>query len=214
MKAHKETLDYIVTNEFLTNTNIVKMDEIRLDIRELMRFIEKVVMDPIISDFDDRIDKTNDADDEPVDFTVDDFKSLKEKVESYIKKHDNDALVYQVMNFEKPTPNAIRGFKAEVMKFAKDENEYEELFEEEAKIPVFVRKITGISQNAEELFIQYESGKGFNERQLKYIMELLNYISQNGKFERKDLLREELNFGSLFNSVEINMLLNDIENRL
>ena len=45
-------------------------------------------------------------------------------------------------------------------------------------------------------------------------MELLNYISQNGKFERKDLLREELNFGSLFNSVEINMLLNDIENRL
>ena len=100
------------------------------------------------------------------------------------------------------------------MKFAKDENEYEELFEEEAKIPVFVRKITGISQNAEELFIQYESGKGFNERQLKYIMELLNYISQNGKFERKDLLREELNFGSLFNSVEINMLLNDIENRL
>ena len=214
VKAHKETLDYIVTNEFLTNTNIVKMDEIRLDIRELMRFIEKVVMDPIISDFDDRIDKTNDADDEPVDFTVDDFKSLKEKVESYIKKHDNDALVYQVMNFEKPTPNAIRGFKAEVMKFAKDENEYEELFEEEAKIPVFVRKITGISQNAEELFIQYESGKGFNERQLKYIMELLNYISQNGKFERKDLLREELNFGSLFNSVEINMLLNDIENRL
>lgn len=214
VKAHKETLDYIVTNEFLTNTNIVKMDEIRLDIRELMRFIEKMVMDPIISDFDDRIDKTNDADDEPVDFTVDDFKSLKEKVESYIKKHDNDALVYQVMNFEKPTPNAIRGFKAEVMKFAKDENEYEELFEEEAKIPVFVRKITGISQNAEELFIQYESGKGFNERQLKYIMELLNYISQNGKFERKDLLREELNFGSLFNSVEINMLLNDIENRL
>ena len=100
------------------------------------------------------------------------------------------------MNFEKPTPNAIRGFKAEVMKFAKDENEYEELFEEEAKIPVFVRKITGISQNAEELFIQYESGKGFNERQLKY------------------MLREELNFGSLFNSVEINMLLNDIENRL
>ena len=45
VKAHKETLDYIVTNEFLTNTNIVKMDEIRLDIRELMRFIEKVVMD-------------------------------------------------------------------------------------------------------------------------------------------------------------------------
>lgn len=33
------------------------------------------------------------------------------------------------------------------MKFAKDENEYEELFEEEAKIPVFVRKITGISQS-------------------------------------------------------------------
>lgn len=101
-------------------------------------------------------------------------------------------LVYQVMNFEKPTPNAIRGFKAEVMKFAKDENEYEELFEEEAKIPVFVRKITGISQNAEELFIQYESGKGFNERQLKYIMELLNYIHKMESSNAKICLEKNL----------------------
>jgi len=44
--------------------------------------------------------------------------------------------------------------------------------------------------------------------------ELLKYIFQNGKLERKDLLREELYFGNLFDSVAINSVITDLEERL
>jgi type I restriction enzyme R subunit len=216
VEAQKEMLEYIVTDEFLTKTSIVQMDHIRLNVRELMRYIENEIIEPIISDFDDKIDKTNDAEDDPVDFTVsvDDFKTFREKVEFYIRNNKTDVLVYQITNFEKTTPNAVESFSLEVTKLAKDEDEYKGLFENDTNIPTFVRKTAGINQEAINVFIDFESNKGYNERQLNYIKELLKYISQNGKFERKDLLREELYFGDLFDSVAINSVIADVESKL
>ena len=216
VEAQKETLEYITTNDFLTKTSIVKMDNIRLNVRELMRYIEKESVEPIISDFDDKIDRTNDADDENVDLavTTDDFKSYKEKVEFYINHHKTDSLVYKISNFEKVTTDAVKEFKIEITKLAKSQDEYTGLFESDSEIPVFVRKTIGINIEAINGFLEFESAKGFNERQLHYMMELLKYISQNGKFERKDLLREELYFGDLFNSSEINSVITDVEDRL
>lgn len=40
------------------------------------------------------------------------------------------------------------------------------------------------------------------------------FISQNGHFNKADLLREELNFYGIFNSTEVGKLINDIENRM
>lgn len=97
---------------------------------------------------------------------------------------------------------------------AKDEEEYNTLFESDDDILTFVRKTAGIKPTAIDYFIEFESGKGFNERQLGYIRELLKFISQNGKFERKDLLREELYFGDLFDSVAINSVIEDVEAKL
>lgn len=216
VERQKEVLDYIVTDSFLTDTNVIKMEEIRVGLRELMRYIERAIIDPIISDFDDWIDKSNDADDEPVDFSgsVDDFKSLKEKVEDYIKSHDDNRLISQIENFEKVTSNTITEFKEEIGKMVKDEDEYNNLFGTDKDIVVFIRKRTGINPKAIELFVEYHAKKGYNKRQQGYIRELLKFISQNGSFERNDLLREELYFGDLFDSVTINSLIEDIEDRL
>lgn len=216
VEKQKDTLEYLISDEFLKDTNVVVMDEIRIKVRELMRYIEKEMMEPIVSDFDDSIDKSNDADDEPVDFTVtvDDFKTLKEKVEFYIKNHKSDVLVYQVSNFEKTTPGAIESFRLEVQKLANNSEEITELFENDRDLISFVRKVVGISPTAVTAFINHEASKGYNERQLKYITELLKYISQNGKFEKSDLLREELFFGELFNSAQINSVVKDVEEKL
>lgn len=217
VEVQREILEYIVTDAFLTDTSVTHMEDIRLKLRELMRYIEKVIIDPIVTDFDDWIDKSNDAEDEPVDFTVkiDDFKHFSERVEFYITNHPNDALVYQVSHFEKVTSDAIRGFKEEISGFAKDDEEYNSLFSCDEDIPVFVRKTVGISKSAIESFIDSKnSNDKFDSRQILYVKELLKFISKNGKFERSDLLREELLFGDIFDSITINSLLIDIEERL
>lgn len=210
--AHKETLEYIKSDDFLTKTTVSNMDNIRQEIRQLIKYIEKEIIEPIISDFDDKIISTEDADDDDVDFsvTVDDFKSLAEKVIFYIKTHLDDKLVYQVNNLIKPTDDAISAFKAEVIKTAKSNDEYEGLFSSDDEIVPFVRKSIGLNPDAVNKFIDLQSAKGLTDNQLNYTRELLNFIANNGKFERADLLRDELNFGEIFDNVSINALVADI----
>ena len=216
VEAQKDTLEYITTDKFLTQTSVAKMEDIRVNIRGLMRYIEKDVIEPIVSDFNDRIDKSYDAVDYDVDFTVtiDDFKTFEEKIEFYIEKHQSGLLISQVLNFSKVTSEAVEAFKCDVIKLAKTNDEYKDLFEQDEDIPVFVRRKCGIRKDAIDAFVKFESSRGYSNLQLRYIDELLKFISQNGRFEKKDLLREELNFGNLFDSSQINTIITDIEDRL
>ena len=80
------TRTFIQTDEFLIQTNASKMENIRKELRDLIRFIEKDIIDPIITDFTDNISSTNDAEDDSItDFetnitiNVEDFKTLEDK---------------------------------------------------------------------------------------------------------------------------------------
>lgn len=213
---HINTLNYVTSNDFINKSTVVTVEKIRKELRELMRYIDPNSFKPIISDFDDEINSFEDAVEDEVDFhvTVDDFKTLDEKALFLIQANPSIRLIYQVQNLIKPTEEAIKEFKSEIIKLAKTADEYNQLFKDDNDLVVFVRKNLELSPIAVEDFIQCEKNKGFDETQIKYLKELLIFISQNGKFERKDLLREELNFNGIFNNIQINNLISDIEERI
>jgi len=210
---HKETLQYMTTNEFVNDSTITKVNDIRIEIRDLMRYIESKEFKPIISDFDDEITSFGDAMDIEVNFkvTIDDFKTLKEKVLFYIQENTDIELVYQVQNLIKPTQDAIQAFKKEVIKIAKSADEYNETFKDDADLVKFIRINKEFNPIAFDRFIKQERLKGFNDSQIEYLRQLLLFVSQNGSFNKRDLLREELHFNKIFNSIEINNLIKDIE---
>ena len=104
--------------------------------------------------------------------------------------------------------------KTKILSFSKDLSEYETLFPSDTALTVFVRKNIETNPDAVDAFIEIQKAKGFSDKQCKYVRELLTFISQNGSFQRSDLLREELNFGSLFDNITIQSLLADIEARV
>ena len=206
--AHKESLTYVTTDDFLKNSTVTKVDEVRNELRELMRYIDPKDFKPIISDFDDEISSFNDAVEDEVNFhiTVDDFKSLEEKALFYIQTNPNTELVYQIQNIIKPSATSLAEFKNEIIKIAKTADEYNDLFKEDYDLVVFIRKNLELNPVAVESFADEEKAAGFNDMQVTYLKELLLFISQNGYFDKADLLREELNFNGIFNSIEIGKL--------
>ena len=136
---------------------------------------------------------------------------MEEKVVFFIHSNPEVRLVKEIQNLIKPSADAIAEFKKEVIKIAKTAEEYNELFKEDEDIVTFVRKNVEFLPSAVDAFLDKEKNKGLNEDQLKYIKELLLFISQNGDFKRQYLLRPELLFGELFNSSQINDLIVDIE---
>lgn len=214
--SHIDTLNHLKTDDFIKNTTATNMDAIRIEIRDLMRYIEREILEPIISDFDDQISNFDDAPDEDVDFTttVDDFKSYEEKVKFYISTHTNNNLIYRIVNLQPYEETDVLAFKNELKSFAKSKEEYELLFHSDKEIVHFIRKNIGINPSAIQEFLENQKSKGRTNVQLTYIKELITFINKNGKFERKDLLKEELHFAGLFDNLQIISLLQDLESVL
>ena len=210
---HEDALRFVASDELLKDNKVTKINEIRLEIRDLIRYIEREILEPIISDFNDKISSTEDAEDEDVDFTVtvDDFKTLEEKALFYIKSHHDEPVIKQIQNLIKPTAEAIARFKAEMSAIAKSVEEYNALFGTDEETVTFIRKNIEINPDSLDRFLNEQMTKGLNDMQLAYVKELITFIFQNGRFERTDLLREELNFGGLFDSIQIGRLIADIE---
>jgi hypothetical protein len=94
---------------------------------------------------------------------------------------------------------------------AKTAEEYNEVFDSDESLVIFVRKNIEINPIAVKNFIDHLMNLGFNEKQIEYTKELLIFINQNGQFNRSDLLIEELNFNGIFNSSEISLLIKEVE---
>lgn len=216
VQEHLNTLEYVKTDTFINDSEINRVDAIRQELRELMRFIETPPFRQIISDFDDEIVSFNDADEPDIDFrvTIEDFKTIEDKVLFFIQTNPNTELVNQIQNLIKPSEKAIESFKKEIIKIAKTADEFYSFFKDNNTIVTFIRKSLEFYPAAVEAFLKQERANGFDEAQILYIKNLLLFICQNGKFEKADLLKEELNFNGIFNNIQIKKLIEDIEERL
>lgn len=214
---HLELLKFIQTDEFLSQTNTSKMENIRKELRDLIRFIEKDIIDPIITDFTDNISSTDDAEDDSIsDFgtnseaKVEDFKTLEDKTISFIEQNPDFPIVAKIKKLQPYEENEVQAFKNEILKLAKSQEDYDKLFSNDIELTIFIRKNIIFDQQAINVFLEKQLEKR-NQEQVKYIKELLIFINQNGTFKVEDLIKnEELHFVELFNSEEIKDLINDI----
>ncbi|MCR4874732.1 MAG: DEAD/DEAH box helicase family protein [Clostridia bacterium] len=216
VSEHISTLEYVMTDEFINDSTVSKVDEIRDELRDLIRYIDKKVFDPIVSDFSDQISSFNDAIEDDVDFriTIDDFKTFEDKVKFYIESNPKNDLIYSVSHLIKPTANEIQALKNELVIIAKTADEYYSLFPEDKDIVRFVRSNIEFNPDSIAKFVGIFQDKGYNDMQLAYIKELLLFISENGSFDRQDLLRPELSFNGIMNSLEIKFLISKIQERI
>ncbi|MCF0217865.1 MAG: DEAD/DEAH box helicase family protein [Malacoplasma sp.] len=217
--SHINTLKYVASDTFINNATVTYVDKIRQELRDLMVFLDPSDIIPLVSDFKDEISTFEDAEENEVNLsiTVDDFKTLSEKVNFLIENNPDLPLVKQIQNLIKPTNDAIQDFRSKVVNIAKTTDEFNELFksDQDANIVIFVRKKVKMNSKALEDFINQQKNKGLNELQIGFIEEVFEFIFQNG-FLNITLFMNKFNYqiNNLFNSNEIKNLIKDIENRI
>ena len=215
VRKHEETLRKVVSDEFLNNSTVKEMEDTRIELRDLIRYIETPFIEPIITNFDDEIKSKGDSDNtRPFsNINTDDFRSLEEKIADFVTAHEFDPFVLAIKNFEMVEPY-FNEFKNKVIELDTN-NEYSIKFPKDKDLIVYVRKTIGISKSAIEEFIRsLKAQKGYSDEQAEYVETLLLFISENGTFERQDILREELTFNGLFNSCELKELLDEVLKRI
>lgn len=211
VKEHEEELKKASSDEFFNSATASEIEGTRKSLRGLMKYIIPNKFESLISDFTDFIIMGGDADGgNPI--SIVDFMPFEDKVYRFLKDSTDEIPYTKIHNFETLNESDIAKIKADLS--AINEEEFNKLFNNDSELVSYCRRIIGISQLKINEFLKPYKEKGFSELKQTYIRELLLFISQNGSFERSDLLLPELTFDGILDSEEILKLLEDIESRL
>ena len=209
------TLQHVMTTSFLQDSMPAEINTVRMEIRELIRYLEREILDPIFSDFDDSISSTDDAIENAVDFhtSIDDFKSFKEKVDFYLQENIGKGVIKKIHSMGTCSNEEIAIFMNEIRQYAKTDEEFAELFPDEKTAAVYIRRHVGFNPDSKELFLQKWQAYGLTAVQLKYIAELLVYIEKNGTLSNK-ALTTRLSPRGIIDNVQMKEILTNINNLL
>lgn len=190
--VQQETIEKVVTPQFWEKTNIHELNSVRLDLRDLLRYLDKEKDQKIYyTNFTDTI--TDMAEGEPI-FGENDLKNYKKKVEYYLKQNmnnENNLAVYKLRKNRKLTESDFHELERILWNELGSKEDYEK---EYADTPVgkLVRRIVGLDrESAEEAFSEFIDDEQLNVNQIRFVRLIIDYIVANGNIEDNRVLQEE-----------------------
>ena len=187
IQVQSELLNKIVNTDYLNKCDISDFEFIRKNLRDLIKYIPKKSI-KYDTDFEDEIlnVKWNDSN-----LNADELQNYKEKVEYYIKQHENDNPVFAKIKENKQLNMEDIGLLEDVLwnQLGSKEDYYSEV----GKKPLgeFVREIVGLDMRAaKEAFSKYQDEREMNSSQIYFVNQIIEYIVMNGLMKDKSVLQE------------------------
>lgn len=184
----KYIIEKVLSEEFWENTDILDLEEVRIALRDLIKFIELENQKIYYTNFSDEIIEL--AENEPM-YNVNDLKNYRKKVEHYLKEHKDELAIYKLRNNKKITKQDLQTLENIMWKKLGSKDDY---IKEYGDTPVnkLVRKIVGIDRKAaNEVFSEFLNEEKLNVNQIKFVKLIVDYIVKNGMIEDYRLLQEE-----------------------
>src|SRR5690606_35178589 len=186
----------IQEEEFWRNTNVNIAENLRVELRDLLKFIEKEQVKTVYTDFSDEIQlhKVKEVDIMP---TYSRLKSYKDRVESFIRKNKSHLVIDKLHKNIPITPKELELletflFNEELGTKEEYENEYGE-----QPLGIFIRSIVGLDiEVVNSLFANFIEDKNLKPVQITFIQTLINYLNNNGTLDKKLLTQPPFNEAS------------------
>ena len=184
----KHMIEKVQTDEFWESADVFELEEVRKALRELIKFIDKKVSHILYyTDFKDEILEVNEN---GAMFNSNDLKNYRQRVESYLKGHEDDLAIYKLRNNRPLTQEDFKILEHILWEELGDKAEYEKEFGE-MPVGTLVRKIVGLDRRAaNEAFSAFLSEERLNSKQIHFVKLIVDYIVANGMIENNKVLME------------------------
>lgn len=182
--------------EFWKEVNLSDLEKIRLAIRDLLQFLDKIDRKPYYVNFEDRILST--VHETTAFLQVNDLRSYNEKVEHYLKTHLDEESISKLYHNKKLTSDDMLALEKLLWEKLGSKADYQSHYENKA-IPRLVREIIGLDrESANRIFSKFLSDENLNARQISFVKLIVDYIVENGFLETKVLTQEPFkSYGSV-----------------
>jgi len=181
-------LNELQLEQFWKTININRLENVRVALRDLIKYLDKETQPIVETNFEDEIDFVGVKQHDLIP-AYGRLQSYKDRVESYVRDHSNH-LVIQKLKTNKPiTETEVNALESILFDGAivGTKQEYVDTFGDKP-LGVFIRSIVGLDVNAaQEVFAEFIQVGNLKADQMTFINNIIRYLTQNGVIDKEML---------------------------
>lgn len=187
VKAEKKFIENIVQYDFISNEEILKLEEIRCKLRPLIKFLtDNGYTKPVYTDLEDFI--VNETEGQYVNPAYS-FENYKLKVNRYINEHMNMTAIYKLTHNIPLTKTEYAELERIFTEELGTKEDYKREFQD-TPFGLLIRKVARMNhESAMAAFSQFISDESLNQQQIAFIKKVIVYVERNGYAEITDLMK-------------------------
>ncbi|MGO2615766.1 MAG: DEAD/DEAH box helicase family protein [Brevibacterium aurantiacum] len=189
--AQVELLEDIVRAEWWQDVTLPDLEDVRVRVRELVRFAKGKRQNPIYTDFVDEL-RENESSSLPAHEPGLNIDRLRDRARAYLNEHKNHLAVQKLMRNQQLTEADLEALKSILVDGGVgDEMSIQAAAETADGLGLFVRSLVGLDRQAVmELFGEYLDDSRFSAIQIEFVRQIIDELSTNGVVERGRLFEE------------------------
>jgi len=212
----KDLLEQILHNDFLERAGIADYEDIRINLRDLIKFIPENDRARYDTDFTDDILSIEWKESQ---LDNDDLANYKKKVNYYILEHQSIPAIAKLKGNEPLTSEDVRSLENILWNELGTKEQYDAQY---GKTPLgeLVRSIIGLDHKAaNEAFSSFLNDAELDSRQMHFVRQIVNYFVKNGMMKDLSVLQEspftdQGSISELFDDVAVFMDLRSVIERI
>lgn len=207
IKEVVEKKDYIkkaMNEEYLKDIDILKLEELRIKLRDLIKFIDFEHKKAMETDFTDIIVDYSEGD--SIECNIIDSDSYKKKVNKYLNNNLENIIIFKLRHNKKLNRNEYEQLHKILFKDLGSGNDYTATFGDKNIMEV-VRNIVGLDPEvARNEFMKFTNDTRLNRKQIKFVKLIIDYVIKNGTVELEILNEDPFRaIGEIYDIFEDNL---------
>lgn len=171
-------------DEYWADITLPMLEQIRQKLRDLVKFIDKRQQRIIYTDFEDEVGEIREF---PASYgalgSAVNLAQYRRKIMRFLKEHEDHIAIQKLKRNVAITPSDIA--ELERILFESDgpgtREDFERAYGKQDHLGLFVRKLVGLDREAaKHAFGAYLSRKTLTANQIRFIDQIINYLTQNG----------------------------------
>ncbi len=187
IQAQTELINQILHTDYVENAGIDEFENIRKNLRDLMKYIPDKSRNKYMTNFTDEILSTEWKEAE---LENNDLENYKVRVEYYVRQHQDNYVISKLKKNQPLTEKDVDELEKILWRELGTKEDYEAEFGRKP-LGEFVREMVGLDMNAaKEAFSKYLEDVNLDSRQIYFVNQIIEYIVHNGMMKDLSVLLE------------------------
>lgn len=177
---------------FWEGITLKMLEEIRIRLRDLIKFVDKSRRNIIYTDFMDELGITREVHPEFITTGVN-TAQYRKKIEGFLRANQNQRVIRKIRFAMPLTQEDLR--QLEGFFFEADEtgskDDFVNAYGEQESLSLFIRHLVGLDRKAaKEAFSEYLDGKVFTADQIRFVNYIIDHLTINGVIDERLLFEQ------------------------